>query len=211
MSVIAEDFTKALLEVDKEKAKRILLETSNVMTPEQTIETVVVSSLESIGKGWERGDYALSQVYMSGRICEELVQILLPTGNNQVKSKPKIAIAMLNDYHSLGKQVVFSTVRAGGIDLMDYGRVDIDTLIQKIKNDNIEIILISVLMFSSALQVKALKEMLCRKGLTTKIVVGGAPFRLNHQLWQDVGADAVGYTSSDILEILHKMLGRGAE
>ena len=41
------------------------------------MEKLVVPALERIGAGWEQGRVALSQVYMSGRICEELVDTLL--------------------------------------------------------------------------------------------------------------------------------------
>lgn len=40
----------------------------------------MVPALDRIGTGWENGTIALSQVYMSGRICEEVVDDLLPTG-----------------------------------------------------------------------------------------------------------------------------------
>ncbi|MBF0520239.1 MAG: cobalamin-dependent protein [Nitrospirae bacterium] len=202
MEEILYAFQEALLSTDIIKARQILSKTTNWITFEQLIETVIVSALENIGKGWERGEYALSQVYMSGRICEELVETLFPPESRQRKPAPKMAIALLNDYHALGKRVVYSALHASGFDVLDYGRVTTEDLVQKITNDGIEVILLSVLMFPSALHVKDVRDMLAQQGSNVKIVVGGAPFRLDRQLWRQVGADAVGYTASDAINII---------
>jgi methylmalonyl-CoA mutase cobalamin-binding domain/chain len=207
MAEILYEFQKALLSTDIINAKRILFEAANQITFDQMIETVIVSALENIGNGWEKGEYALSQVYMSGRICEELVEILFSSESRQKKPAPKMAIAMLNDYHALGKRIVYSVLRASGFDVLDYGRVSPEELVQRIINDDIKIILISVLMFPSALHVKDVRNMLNQSNV--KIVVGGAPFRFDRQLWKQVGADAVGYTASDAIEIIQSLSAGG--
>ena len=71
-------FEQALVSLDRLEAKDILLAASDTWSPIQIVETIVVPALEHIGSGWEQGAIALSQVYMSGRICEELVEEILP-------------------------------------------------------------------------------------------------------------------------------------
>jgi methanogenic corrinoid protein MtbC1 len=44
-------------------------------------------------------------------------------------------------------------------------------------------------------------------GSEVKVVVGGAPFRLDDQLWKEVGADAMGREASEALDIIAKMMG----
>ena len=89
-----------------------------------------------------------------------------------------MAICTLSDHHKLGKIIVYSLLRASGFDLSDYGRLEVDDLVNRIDKEKIEILLISVLMLPSALQVKKLKEKLTDMGLDVKIIVGGAPFDL---------------------------------
>ena len=72
-----------------------------------SLRPYLVPVLEEIGTGWENGTYALSQVYMSGRICEELVDLILPPTDVMRRTQPKIAIATLEDYHMLGKRIVY--------------------------------------------------------------------------------------------------------
>ena len=203
----ASAFEQALLSLDRLAARNILLESGGSESPLQRVERLVVPALERIGAGWEQGQVALSQVYMSGRICEELVDTLLPLDGLGRKNRPKMAIAVLQDYHLLGKRIVYSVLRASGFELLDYGRVDADDLVRRVRHDGVEVLLISVLMLSSALRVKDVRARLQAPGSEVKIVVGGAPFRLDDQLWKEVGADARGREASEAVEIIARMMG----
>jgi methanogenic corrinoid protein MtbC1 len=207
MDKTVERFKEALLSTDEEKAGEIMVEAGGRLHSLAFLEEVLVPALDDIGAGWEQGEYALSQVYMSGRICETIVDKLMPEESGERKEEPKMALVLLNDYHALGKRIVYSTLRAGGYNVADYGRMDPDQLLEKLEEEDIELVLISVLMYSSALQVKQVVEALSKNKPKIKIAVGGAPFRLDRQLWQEVGAHAVGYTATDVLEIVRSFSG----
>ncbi len=200
-------FKNALLSSDTDAAGKALDEYLADKTVLEFVEEVVVKVLDEIGDGWQKGEYALSQVYMSGRICEDLLEKVLPDKTVLRKDKPKIALALLNDYHALGKRIVYAVLRAGGYQLIDYGRVESEELVRKVKEDKIEILLISVLMLSSALNIKEIVKSLSHAENKVNIVVGGAPFRLDRKLWQEVRADAVGYTATDALHIVRTLEG----
>ena len=57
-------------------------------------------------------------------------------------------------------------------------------------------------MLRSALRVSDVKKQLQQQGVKTKIIVGGAPFRFDAQLWQEVGADATATNTQQLLPIL---------
>jgi methanogenic corrinoid protein MtbC1 len=71
-------FQEELEKLDRIGAQRVFTEELSRFTPIQMVEQVVVPAVERIGAAWALGDVALSQVYMSGRICEELVEQVLP-------------------------------------------------------------------------------------------------------------------------------------
>ncbi|MBF0573405.1 MAG: cobalamin-dependent protein [Desulfamplus sp.] len=199
------NFMEALLSINRIAARQIL-ESSTSIDRISFIENVVIPALERIGKGWQDGVFALSQVYMAGRICEELIDEILPPGDPDRKDQPKMAICVLSDRHKLGKTIVYSLLRSSGFDLLDYGTMEVEELVERIKNDKIEIILVSVLMLHSALKVKHLKEKLDALNLDVKIVVGGAPFRFDKQLWQEVGADAMCSTASEAVLVIKNVM-----
>ncbi|MCI5193825.1 MAG: cobalamin-binding protein [Candidatus Electrothrix sp. AU1_5] len=199
------EFVEKLIEIDRLGAEQIFNAVREQRNMSQTVDHLILPALERIGQGWEDGSIALAQVYMSSRICEELMTLIPfpePPAQAQHTEHARMAIAVLDDYHLLGKIIVSSCLRASGYTFYDYGRVTAQELANKIQEDSIDIILISALMFRSALQIKELKRLLDQAGSLTHIVVGGAPFRFDSLLWQEVGADAVGTNATEAVAII---------
>jgi hypothetical protein len=64
MAAIEEEFTQALLVVNRLAAKRLIVGAVGSLMPLEIAEKIIVRSLEWIGDGWQRGDVSPSQVYM---------------------------------------------------------------------------------------------------------------------------------------------------
>jgi methanogenic corrinoid protein MtbC1 len=132
---------------------------------------------------------------------------VLPPMAPERKGLPRHAIVVLNDYHSLGKRIVLSVMRASGFDTLNYGRMTVDELVERVIADKVKILLISVLMLPAALQVKEVRAGLKARGCDVRIVVGGAPFLFDAELWREVGADAMGRNAADAVAIVRKWMG----
>ncbi len=196
-------FRKSLLARDRATAWDIVQSSlADFAHPHQLLEQLIVPSLEALGNAWDAGEVALAQVYLSGRICEELVDELLPTEKSYIMTRPRMAIATLEDFHLLGKQMVFSAIRASGYQLIDYKRARVKEITERAIEDRIEILFISTLMLPSALRIREVREQLDIEGYPVKLVVGGAPFRFDDQLWQEVKADAAGRTADEAVQII---------
>jgi methanogenic corrinoid protein MtbC1 len=196
----------ALISVDRVRASRIVRESCTPGSPFVCLETLIVPALEEVGRRWETGDLALSQVYMSGRICEEIVDTMLPAGDSRRVDQPKMAIVVLEDHHTLGKRIVTSVLRSGGYEVIDYGHgVSVDQLVTQVTRDNVKILLISTLMLPAALRAKEAIARIKKTHPETKIIVGGAPFLFDVMLWKEVGADAMGRAASDTLFLVKQM------
>jgi methanogenic corrinoid protein MtbC1 len=203
-----EAFLEALLDTDLAAARRVLEAACQSAERSAALDSLVVPALERIGNQWEAGELALAQVYMSGRICEELIDTLpLDPGGNGAGSNPRVAIGVLEDYHTLGKRIVLSVLRASGIPVRDYGcGLGVEELVERSRADGIQVLLVSALMLRSALRIKDLVAELRAAGLPAKVVAGGAPFVLDRRLAEEVGADAVGYSASDAVAIVRRLL-----
>ena len=210
MKILAEsvpEFERALLSLDRLAARAILEHSMDASDPVGTVETLIVPSLERIGLGWEQGRVALSQVYMSGRICEDLVDTILPPASQARKDQPHIAIVVFHDYHFLGKRIVYSMLRAGGWELSDFGRMETDELISRIQKDGVDVLLMSTLMLPSALRIRDFSMKVQTLTPDVKIVVGGAPFRFDDRLWKEVGAHAQGRDAAEAVQIVNTLSG----
>ncbi|HPX97836.1 MAG TPA: cobalamin-dependent protein, partial [Thermotogota bacterium] len=96
-----------------------------------------------------------------------------------------------------------------GYEVTDFGDgLTPERIVEKTIESRIEILLISTLMYVSALKVEELRGQFDREGYRVKIIVGGAPFRLDEGLWERVGADAGSRTASDVFDLL-EYLGDG--
>ena len=197
-------FRDALLRLDRSEAERLILAAKSQAVTSGWLESLVGPALESIGADWERGELALSQVYTSGRLCEDLVTQVLPPAAPAPYGSRRTALVVLEDYHMLGKRIVHAVLGANGLGVLDYGRMDRDDLVARVQADDIRVLLISTLMLPSALSVKEVKR---RLGGGVKVAVGGAPFRLDDQLWREVGADAVGRSASDAVNLVKQLAG----
>ncbi len=202
MDELIKPFRETLENLDRVQADRLFQEALARFSPIEAVERVVVPALEQIGQAWEEGSVALSQVYMGGRFCEELVERVLPPSDPDRKRQPRAAIVVLNDYHMLGKRIVYAVMRASGFELFDYGRMDVDELVQRALDDKLRVLLISVLMLPSALKVGQVSERLKAADPTVRIAVGGAPFLFDANLWSEVGADAMGRSAADAVGIV---------
>jgi methanogenic corrinoid protein MtbC1 len=200
-----DELEKSLLGLDRVAIESILRGDNKDQTAMLKIENIVLPALERIGEGWEEGRVSLAQVYMSGRICEEMIDRILPPSHPDRKDQPKMAIVVLDDHHLLGKKIIYSALRASGYELLNYGQMDVETIVKKVKENGIKILLVSVLMLPSALKIKQLKEALNKESLNIKLLVGGAPFRFDKHLWQEVGADAMGSNPAEAVEMVGKL------
>lgn len=207
MKHLVAPFQQSLAALDRVSANALFQEALASLTPIQAVEQLVVPALEQIGQAWHSGEVALSQVYMSGRFCEALVESVLPPSDPDRKHQPRSAIVVLSDYHDLGKRIVYSVMRASGFELYDYGRLDVDQLIDRAIADQLRVLMISVLILPSALKVRQVCNGLKARGSDVKVVVGGAPFLFDDQLWQEVGADAMGKSASDAVAIVERLMG----
>lgn len=198
------EFCNALASLDRLRIEALFAQAAGYRTPMAAVEALMVPALVELGEQWNAGRIALSQIYMSSRICEDIVERALPAGKAGHRDHTRLAIAVLCDYHTLGKRIVLSVMRASGLDILDYGRMEVDALVERVVADEVRILLISVLMLPSALKVKAVRAGLDARTAKVKIAVGGAPFLFDPALWREVGADAMGRNAADAVAIVRR-------
>jgi methanogenic corrinoid protein MtbC1 len=168
---LAQQVDAALLKLDRLQLRQLYQQSG--MTPLAFAEELLVPVLHDIGERWHRGVLSLAQVYMGGKICEELLLELLPEGLEKAWNGPRVALVVLEDFHVLGKQLVASVLKTAGIPFSDYGPMGLEPLTERLRTEQVDILLISTLMLASALRIKKLKERLQSAGVSIRLVVGG--------------------------------------
>lgn len=203
-------FRRALEDLDQLRAEALFAEALCEETPIAAVEHLVVPALEALGNAWDHGDVALSQIYMSGRYCEQLVDRVLPPSDPDRKHQPRAAIVTLSDCHELGKRIVYASMRAAGFEIFDFGTLEVDELVERVLGERIEVLLVSTLMLPSALKVAQLTARLRVVAAQVRVIVGGAPFLFDPELWREVGAHAMGRDAGDAVALLEAIMAGGA-
>lgn len=98
-------------------------------------------------------------------------------------------------------------MQASGFEIIDYGSgISVDSLVERTIRDKIDVLLISVLMLPSALSIKDVRRKFREAHSAVIIVVGGAPFNFDEELYKEVEADYVGKTVSDAINIIRTIV-----
>ncbi|MBN2230762.1 MAG: cobalamin-dependent protein [Candidatus Thorarchaeota archaeon] len=154
---------------------------------------VIEKMLNELDRRWMVQKIPLTIIYVASRIIEEVVnRFEYENGEGSAKLGTIILGTMSDDYHSLGKNLVkkflmpFFAVYDLGVN------VSIEKFISNAQEYNADIIAVSALMMNSVLQLKKLKESIDASKWTKKpkLLVGGAPFTIDPELFEHTGADA---------------------
>jgi len=195
-------FQKALLDVDKPTAEKLFNEGIEKTSPLEFMDHVMVPAIEEIGSHWDEGKIALAQMFMAARISEQLVDTLPPPAPMR-EDQPKLGLALYWDYHRLGFSIVHSMLRVNGWEVINYERQDDEGLVKRANEDGLKVLGISVLMMPSALR---LKNVLPKLNPDIKVLVGGAPFRFDPEMYKDIGADAMGKSATEAVEQVSNLM-----
>lgn len=200
-------FEDALLSLNRVAASNMITSEFTGDNAFELIREIVAPALERIGGMWASGEIALSQEYMACKICEEIMETILPAESPARKNMPAIGITTLGDEHMFGKRIVSSFLKASGFNIYDYGAMGPEKIALKVKDDGIEVLMASTLMLNLAFEVKKLRSIFDREGIKTKIIVGGAPFLFDRDLWKEVGADAMAIDAMQSVNRINDVLG----
>ncbi len=155
---------------------------------------IVEKALEKIGTLLEEEMISITQVYLSSFIVQQVIDYYFPVSSYIEDSIGTIVLGtMADDNHSLGKDLVkrfcsaFFTVHDLGMN------VSPDQFIIASNKHSADIIAVSAVMLNAIHNIEKLSKALNESRWTKKpiLIVGGAPFNIDPDLWKRVGADAM--------------------
>ncbi|MEW6262145.1 MAG: cobalamin-dependent protein [Thermodesulfobacteriota bacterium] len=188
-----------MFDTDRNKALALIHDAvKDGVLPEEIVFQVVVPSLErTIASISQNKALSLAQHFMIAQIAMEVTDEMIAKFRKPPQVIGHIVIGTAQgDLHSLGKRIVTGCLKARMIDFTDLGvSVPPELFVEEAVAREASVIGISAMMIHTArgengcLRVRQiLKERKLEDNI--KIVVGGAPFRFDPQLYERVQADA---------------------
>jgi len=136
----------------------------------------IIKACEEIGQLYEKEEYFLADMLISGDALEAAIEVLKPTMEQaSEKSVGKILIGTVEgDVHDIGKSLVSSLLQGQGYDVIDLGtEVPPETFAQKALENTPDIIGLSGLLTASISKMRETIALLKDKNVESKIIIGG--------------------------------------
>jgi len=192
-------YNEAVYDTDRERALQIIHDAlAQGVTPQQVVFDIVIPAIESMIKSIsENFDANLAQHFMASQIAAAVTEEMIARFDKPPEIIGRIVIGTSHgDMHTLGKRIVSGCLRALMVDVVDLGvNVAPERFVEAALQHDAQIIAISSMMVHTARSERgclAVRRILRERGLEArlKIVVGGAPYRWDPELYRFVGADA---------------------
>lgn len=192
-------YNEAVFDTDRNRALQLIHDAvSSGVSPEEIIFEVVVPALEQMVTSIsENVELNLAQYFMISQIAAEVTEEMIPRFKKMPEVIGHIVIGSAQgDLHTLGKRIVMGCLRTRMIEFTDLGvNVPPERFVDEAVAHQAQVIGISAMMVHTARGENGclkVRQILRKRGLEDKIklIVGGAPYRFDPQLYKIVQADA---------------------
>jgi len=196
---IVKAYNEAIFDTDRDQALAIIHQAlDRGVTPEEIIFQVVTPAIELMVKAISQDfDANLAQHFMTAQIAAEITEEMLTKFQHPPEIVGRMVIGTAHgDLHTLGKRIVMGCLKSMMIEVTDLGvNVPAEKFVDEAVSCGAEVIGISAMMVHTARGDQGclkVRQLLRERGLEEriKIVVGGAPYRYDPELYHTVGADA---------------------
>jgi len=202
---------KAVLEGDDDIAQDIAKKAlKEGIEPLKIINEGIVPGVQEAGELWKQNIYFHTDIILCAeafRLAMEVIEPKLSLGDFGTSGKV-IMGTVAGDMHNLGKIMVNAILRGGGFEVIDLGEdVSQDTFIQRVKDENPDILGLGCYMTTTMLEMGEIIKRLESEGLRskTKVMIGGVP--ITQEYADEIGADAWGKDAFDSVEKAKKLMG----
>lgn len=177
--------------------------------PQAIINGYMIKAMEEVGQRFQRGEAFVPNLLMAARAMKGSLDILKPLMKGDASNTlGKVVIGTVKgDLHDIGKNLVASMLEGCGFEVINLG-VDVpsEKFIAAIKENNADILCLSVLLTTTMNYMKDVIEALKADGLRdkVKVMVGGAP--VTALFAEQVGADGYSEDASEAVALARRLV-----
>ncbi len=202
---------KADMETAKEAAQEVI---QGKVDPIEAIDKGLSKGMDIMGERFSKMEAFLPELIMAAQTFDMVMEILEPEIAAQKRKVIKAGTILIGtvkgDVHSIGKNIVTTVLKTGGLDVHDLG-VDVSPLafVEAAQKNRADIIALSSLMTTTMPGQREVIEVLEEMGLRNRyrVIIGGGP--VNQQWAEQIGADGYGETAAEAVLLARKLLTEG--
>jgi len=203
---------QAIWDYDSAEANRLAKESLEAgVDPLETLDALT-EAIRVVGTKFGTGELFLPELIAAAEAMSKATTPLEEEIKEQGKTKKSLAKVVVGtvfgDIHDIGKNMVATLFKASGFDVVDCGvNVKADAFLQKVGEENADILALSALLTTTAPEqrktINALKEAGIRDKV--KVIVGGGG--ITRKFADDIGADGYDATASGAVGLCKNLMG----
>ncbi len=174
-----EKLFNAIIDGDKDYVVPITREViKEIKDPMFISNEIILKALNTVGEKFNSKEFFLPQVILSAEVAQTAFALIKPMIKNNSQNKTcKIVMATVKgDVHDIGKNIVSAVLESFGFEVTDLGKnVEAETIIEKAKEIDADIIGLSALMTTTMIEMEKIIELKNIANLKAKVIIGGAP------------------------------------
>lgn len=174
------------------------------------IDTSLIPAINHVGTLFDKQVYYLPQLIASAETMEKGIGILEPV---LAKNRNKAPIATIviatveHDIHDIGKNLVALMLKNYGYNVIDLGKdVKAEVIVDTAIKEKADIIGLSALMTTTMMEMKNVTELVHKKELDCKVIIGGAV--ITQGFADEIGADGYSKDAQEAVVLVEKLLGK---
>lgn len=207
-----ENLRKIVMEFDIDNAEKVAKDAiAEGVDPLEAAKTLT-DAIREIGDAFAKGDLFLPDLVCAAEVLKKAIPIITEEITKQGKNSNPIGKVVIGtvfgDIHSIGKGMVATLLYASGFEVIDLGiNVKSEEFLRAVRENKPDILAMSALLTTTAMEQKNVIEGLKKEGLRdkVKVLVGGSP--INQEFADSIGADGYGASAPDGVKVAKKLLG----
>ena len=175
-----------------------------------SIQMALNVGVTNVGKRFEKGDYFIADLIVSGMIYRDALRLLMPVMvNSRTMPIGRIVIGVVEgDIHDIGKDIVVSLLRAEHFEVIDLG-VDVkpERFAYAIRTYRPDVLLMSGVLTLAQESMKKTMDLLQKEELRNQvaILIGGMCAGEYQRQW--IGADGWAYDPMETVSFCKRVVG----
>ena len=205
------EYLEAVLAGKRDEAHRLIIEQARARrSVAELYEQVLLPAQLEIGRMWHRGEISVADEHFATAITQAVLGELRPYfPQPEPRSATVVAAAVSGDFHDVGLRMVADCLEMDGWRILYLGaNMPAADIVEFLSQHPADLLALSV---STCLLVRQAGELIevvraSHSSDKLKIILGGSPFDLIPDLWEELGADGCAHSTAEAVELANRLI-----
>jgi len=200
---------ESLIKGDRDAVRTLVQEALDEgVAGEDILNEGMTAGMDVVGTKFKNNEFYVPEVLIAARAMHAGMEILEPVlAEAGVKPIGTVLVGTVKgDLHDIGKNLVGMMLRGGGLNVVDLG-IDVspEQFVEKAQSEEADIVALSALLTTTMPQMKNVIDALKEAGVSSNVMIGGAPVTQNYA--DEIGADGYAPDAASAVDKARELLG----